>query len=238
MPAGIDLSDPVSGFAKVAARMTHRDGLPLVVLVDDLHALDTTSALLLRRLVESRVVWLLATLRTGESPAPAVQALCDVRRVRRMEMEVFTREETERLVEAVLELPVALNTLERLHGTSGGNALFLRELVIGAVTRGALVNDGELWRPTGTHGSGTERLSDLVGARLAAAGPAARPVLELAALCRASVTGRRRPRGRDRRARGRRSAPAPGRRTTPVGGAGTPSVRRDPPRHDAGAPPP
>ncbi|WP_030453165.1 helix-turn-helix transcriptional regulator [Herbidospora cretacea] len=183
VPAGIDLSDPVSGFARVAARMTHRDGLPLVVLVDDLHALDTTSALLLRRLVESRVVWLLATLRTGESPAPAVQALCDVRRVRRMEMEVFTREETERLVEAVLELPVALNTLERLHGTSGGNALFLRELVIGAVTRGALVNDGELWRPTGTHGSGTERLSDLVGARLAAAGPAARPVLELAALC-------------------------------------------------------
>lgn len=183
IPAGVDMSDPVAGFAAMARQYVNRDGRPLVVLVDDVHLLDAASAVLLRQLMDANVLWLLGTVRSGEPIDLAAQGLLHGESIWRAELEVLSRNEAEELLEAVLGLPVERRTVEELYATCEGNALYLRELVVGTMARGALVNDRELWRLTGESLSGTGRLIELIAARLAAAGADARPVLELLALC-------------------------------------------------------
>src|SRR5260221_688626 len=85
-PRGTDMSDPVKGFTRLAAAMAeaHR-GRRWAVLVDDLHLLDTASAVLLRQLMDDGVLWLIGTLRTGEPVGEAVEALCGAAALRRVD---------------------------------------------------------------------------------------------------------------------------------------------------------
>ncbi|MEU3920942.1 helix-turn-helix transcriptional regulator [Streptomyces sp. NPDC029004] len=183
VPAGVDLSDPVVGFAAAARRLAGPDGRALVLLIDDLHLLDAASAVLLRQLMDAGVVRLLGTLCTGAPVGEAVDALCRGDTVWRVELAELDRGEAEELLRAVLGGPVAQWAVRELHAACGGNVLYLRELVTGALERGALVSDGEIWQLERGPVRGTARLAELIGARLAAAGGAARPVLELLALC-------------------------------------------------------
>src|SRR5215469_15228427 len=77
IPPGLDLSDPVRGFAEVARTMSELDGgRKRVLLVDDLQWLDAASAMLLRQLLDAGVIRLIGTVRTGEPVGEAVAALC------------------------------------------------------------------------------------------------------------------------------------------------------------------
>ncbi|MGW2564522.1 AAA family ATPase, partial [Streptomyces sp. NPDC001514] len=184
VPSGVDLSDPVAGFATVARRLAAgADGVPLVLLVDDLHLLDAASAVLLRQLMDAGVVRLLGTIRSGSPAGEAVDALCSGDAVWRVDLAELTPAEVEELLQAVLGGPVAQWTLRELNAASGGNALYLRELVTGGLRRGALVSDGEIWELVRGPVRGTAKLDELIGARLAAVGAEARPALELLALC-------------------------------------------------------
>jgi hypothetical protein len=78
---------------------------------------------------------------------------------------------------------VVRRTVEKLHEASGGNLLFLRELVLGALAAGTLVHDGEIWEQPGRFAAGTRRLTEMIDARLSAGPQQARPALELLALC-------------------------------------------------------
>jgi DNA-binding CsgD family transcriptional regulator len=81
---------------------------------------------------------------------------------------------------AVLGGPVARGSVRRLWELSRGNALYLRELLIGAVESGALSEVGGIWtlhRPLTAPG----RLVELVGSRLAGLTPETVAVIELLA---------------------------------------------------------
>jgi DNA-binding CsgD family transcriptional regulator len=173
LPTGVDLSDPVRGFAAVADALRggsgdgsgggpghgsggrSRDGsgprsgrdrrAPTAVFVDDIHLLDATSAMLLRQLMDAGVITLIATIRTGEEPNEAVEALTSGEAIHHAELGVFDLRRTEGLLEKVLGGPVGSTTVRDLHEVSGGNVLFLRELVRGALESGALTSDGEVW---------------------------------------------------------------------------------------------
>lgn len=184
LPAGVDLSDPVAGFAAVAARLAAGPGgRQLVVLVDDLHLLDSASAVLLRQLMDAGAVRLIGTVRTGERYGEAVAALTGGDSVRRVDLAVLDPGRIGELLAAALGRPVARHTVHELSAASGGNVLYLRELVLGALTTGDLTEDGEIWQLREGRLPGTARLAEVVGARLAGADLAARPVLELLALC-------------------------------------------------------
>lgn len=184
LPAGVDLSDPVAGFAAVAARLAAGPGgRQLVVLVDDLHLLDSASAVLLRQLMDAGAVRLIGTVRTGEPYGEAVAALTGGDSVRRVDLAVLDPGRIGELLAAALGRPVARHTVHELSAASGGNVLYLRELVLGALTTGDLTEDGEIWQLREGRLPGTARLAEVVGARLAGADLAARPVLELLALC-------------------------------------------------------
>jgi DNA-binding CsgD family transcriptional regulator len=184
LPAGVDLSDPVAAFAAVARGLAAGPGLQRwVLLVDDLHLLDSASGVLLRQLMDTGVILLIGTVRTGEPCGEAVAALRDGDAVRWVDLSVLSPEQIDALLQAALGAPVARRTLHALSAASHGNVLYLRELVLGALFAGDLAEDGELWQLGGDRLPGTTRLTELIGARLATAEAAGRPVLELLALC-------------------------------------------------------
>ncbi|GAA5051294.1 DNA-binding CsgD family transcriptional regulator/predicted nucleic acid-binding protein [Thermocatellispora tengchongensis] len=185
LPAQVDLSDPVAGFAAVARLLSRpgSDSSATVLLIDDIHLLDATSAVLLRQLMDAGVAFLLGTVRSGGPPDTIVTALSGGDAVHQVDLAEFERPEVEILLERVLGGPVGSSTVSQLFTASGGNPLYLRELVAGAVASGALASDGELWEMTSGPLSGTRRLRDLIRSRLSAAPPSSRPVLDLLALC-------------------------------------------------------
>lgn len=185
LPAEANLSDPVTGFASVA-RLLSRSGTdpaPMVIGVDDVHLLDATSAVLLRQLMDADVIFLLGSVSSGEPPGTAVAALSCGDSVQQVDLVDFGRSQVEELLEQVLGGYVGSNTVGQMCTASGGNPLYLRELVIGAVTGGILTCDGELWEMTAGRPPGTRRLTDLIRSRLSAASSAGRDVLEALALC-------------------------------------------------------
>ncbi|GIH95205.1 LuxR C-terminal-related transcriptional regulator [Planobispora siamensis] len=186
LPAGIDLRDPVAGFSSVTRIMSRSasQSSPTVVFIDDLHLLDATSAVLLRQLMDTDSIFLIASVRSGEPPGTAVAALSCGDAVHHVDLTPLDRPEVETLLERVLGGPVGSNTVSQLFTASGGNALYLRELVVGMTANGDLVSDGELWEVVPGRLSGTRRLRDLIiRCRLSAAPPESRRVLDLLALC-------------------------------------------------------
>ncbi|MCM2416571.1 LuxR family transcriptional regulator [Streptomyces sp. RKAG293] len=184
IPSGIDLSDPVKGFAAVDQALAGPGRRrKWVIWVDDLHLLDATSVVLLRQLMDAGVVWLIGTVRTESPVSEVVQALTGGGAVQRLDLPEFQLDQAQRLLSTALGCNVSLSTLHRLYEVSGGNVLYLQELVTGALQSGALVRNGEIWEISQDRLLSTPLLTDLISGRLAAAPAVARPVLELLALC-------------------------------------------------------
>ncbi|WP_327251099.1 LuxR C-terminal-related transcriptional regulator [Streptomyces sp. NBC_01244] len=188
IPAGVDMRDPVAGFAQIAgslagARPAGAGSGGRVLLVDDLHLLDGASAVLLRQLMDANLVRLIGTIRTGGPMSDAVAALSKGDMVHRIDLSVFDTGQIAEVLEAVLGGPVAGRAVHRLGTASNGNALYLRELMLGAVQDGVLAFDGEIWHLSEERSVATQALAHLVEARFAAAPETARPALELLALC-------------------------------------------------------
>ena len=157
---------------------------PVVLMIDDLQLLDTTSTILLRQLMDARVIFLLATVRTGESHSDAVAALGRGDAVHQVELDQFEWQEVDTLLQRVLEGPVNRKSSYQMYAASGGNPLFLRELVQGALAAGTLASDGEIWELAATDKLHvTQELTDLIRHRLAAATATGRQVLDTLALC-------------------------------------------------------
>ncbi|MGW5683248.1 hypothetical protein [Nonomuraea sp. NPDC003754] len=117
-----------------------------LVLVDDAHLLDSGSAAVLHHLAQDSAAQLLLTLRGGEPAPEAVVTLWKDLGLVRMELAPLSRHEVARILAGVLGDPVDSQSAARLHRLTGGNALFLRELVAGALDAGALVRVQGLWR--------------------------------------------------------------------------------------------
>ncbi|MFE2139845.1 helix-turn-helix transcriptional regulator, partial [Streptomyces sp. NPDC059466] len=139
--------------------------------------------MLLRQLMDAGAILLIGTVRTGEPHGKAVTALRGGDEVSRVDLTALTPEQTEALLQIALGGPVDHRTVHQLAVASGGNVLYLRELVLGALTAGDLTEDGEIWHLRESRLPGTARLAEVVGARLATAAPTGHPVLELLALC-------------------------------------------------------
>lgn len=138
----------------------------LVVLVDDAHLLDDASATLIHQLAATRSASIVATVRSGELAPDPVVALWKNNLADRFEIAGLTAHAVGELVSAALAGPVDPGAVTELADRSRGNVLFLRELVIGALDAGTLRNDGGIWRLVGGMVP-SDRLAELIGARLA-----------------------------------------------------------------------
>ncbi|HSO96325.1 MAG TPA: AAA family ATPase, partial [Acidimicrobiia bacterium] len=154
----------------------------LLVLVDDAHELDDASAALLHLLASSPKVFLVVTVRTGADAPDPVPALWKDELLERIEVPTLDADAAAELISGAVGGTVDGVSAYALWSASGGNVLFLRELVIGACDAGALRDvGGGLWRLTGTLSPST-RLGEVVGLRLGALSDDEREVVELIAV--------------------------------------------------------
>ncbi len=152
-----------------------------MLFVDDAHLLDDASAVLVHQVAMTGSCFVLATLRTGEPVPESVSALWKDGHLGRLDISGLGPEAIEELVGAAMGGPVGRDAVARLAARCQGNVLFLRELVLGARSAGALSRDGGTWHLTGPL-SPSARLVELVEGRLAGLDDDERALLELVAL--------------------------------------------------------
>ena len=150
---------------------------PLVLVVDDAHLLDDASATLVHQLASTRSAFVIATVR-AQAPAPdPVVALWKDELAERIDVPPLAPGSIEALLTGVLGGPVSVATLHELTERSAGNALYLRELVLGATESGALSDEDGIWRLSGSKVL-SSRLVELIEGRLAGVHDPDRKVLD------------------------------------------------------------
>ena len=163
----------------ITARATpdHR----VLLTVDDAQFLDDGSAALVHQLVQTGSCGLLATVRTpGPVPDP-VTALWKDSLAERIDLRAWNEGDTGQVLAASLGGPVARATVRRLWELSQGNALYLRELIRGAVESGTLGQADGIWSLAGPL-SPPDRLVELVASRLRGLAPDTIAVIEFLAV--------------------------------------------------------
>lgn len=183
LPPGAPSDDPIALFAAVRAHLTGlADGRRIVVQVDSLGILDPVTAALIGQLVAAPVVTLLATLREGDPLPDPLAAQWSPDDSIRIDVPPLTPAQAGDLLQAGLGAPVAWHVTDELHAASGGNPLYLRELVLGALASERLRLAAGAWQLTGDPVP-TPALRELVLAQVRRFDDAERDVVERLAVC-------------------------------------------------------
>ena len=158
-------------------RALHRryGGRRLVIVVDDVPLVDSASLALLGYLAAQGAIFLIATVRTGEPVPDLVTGLWRDGRLERVDLKDLSRADLDMLLPVVLGGSVEAATGRELWQVTGGNPLYVRELVLGCLASGALVERSGVWHLEGPVPS-TARLADLVEKRIGACPPRRGPL--------------------------------------------------------------
>lgn len=152
-----------------------------VVVIDDLQHLDDTSLLLVHQLMTARAAFILMTA-PAVGPLPdTIESLWRAGLVTQNDLAPFDLVETGLFCTAALGQVVDAPTRRRLGVMSGGNLVYLRELIAAGRATGVLAKRGDVWSWHGPITPGP-RLSRLVDAYLGGCEDPTRPVLELLAV--------------------------------------------------------
>ncbi len=181
LPAELSHAGPVNllGVAGQAVASRAIDGR-LVLGVDDAHLLDPSSAALVRHLATSDACFVLVTVRIREPAPDAIVSLWKDGVVERIDLQPLAEQEVAALVRSALGGQVDGSTQHRRWELSGGNPLYLRELVLGGLDSGLLSSEHGVWRwcsPT----IATPRLVEVVASRLGDLTADERRMLEIVA---------------------------------------------------------
>ena len=160
----------------------NRSDQGLLLVVDDAHQLDNGSAALLHQLAQAATCQVVATIRTpGRTPDP-VTALWKDSLADRVDLSPLGRDDVERLAVTTLGGAVAGTTVQWLWQASGGNPMFVRELLVGASDAGASVQPRRHLGHTRLPMPAPERLAELVAARLDDSGATTAAIVDLLAI--------------------------------------------------------
>lgn len=161
-------------------RLVEVDG-PRVLVVDDLHWLDPSSAGIFEALVEASARLPLLVL-VGSRPDPARPPSLAGPHVQVVALTGLAEPETGELARAVSGASVRDADVRRLHARTGGNPLFIGETVRAIVDEGAITIDGRL-SITGAAGPAVPAtLRALLGSRIDALSGETRTVLRVASV--------------------------------------------------------
>jgi DNA-binding CsgD family transcriptional regulator len=174
------MRDPIALIA--SARESILAGENTVVGVDDAHLLDQLSATLLHQIAIDRAGHIVATVRSGEPVPDALTSLWKDGYLQRLELQPFTKQQSIALVESVLGGTLEGLSADVMWESSGGNPLFLRHMVEGAIDAGTLSEVSGVWQLRGPTGV-SSGLAALLEDRLDHAGTDVVNALRLLALC-------------------------------------------------------
>jgi tetratricopeptide (TPR) repeat protein len=126
----MDAFEPVQAAARVVNELTRGAGQrPCIVVVDDAHQLDDTSAFMLQQLVDRRLARLILTVCSGAVVPDAVSALWRDKAVQRLDLQPLGQPDCSTLLESALDGSVDPVSERRLWGLTRGNVSFLRRIV-------------------------------------------------------------------------------------------------------------
>lgn len=160
-------------------------GRPVLVVLEDLPAIDSMSTAVLMHLILSGAAKLMVTVRNVTDMPEDLIRLLRNNSLEEVRLEVFTRPEVSKLLAGVLGRPVTATAASSLYAASGGNPLVLQAIVIEQLRSGNLHLAGKVWALRGgINLAEADALVDLVRSRLARETPKVREGLEWLALIR------------------------------------------------------
>jgi DNA-binding CsgD family transcriptional regulator len=174
------IRDPIALIASARESILAEENT--VVGVDDAHLLDQLSATLLHQIAIDRAGHIVATVRSGEPVPDALTSLWKDGYLQRLELQPFTKRQSIALVESVLGGTLEGLSADVMWESSGGNPLFLRHMVEGAIDAGTLSEVNGVWQLRGPTGV-SSGLAALLEDRLDHAGADVVNALKLLALC-------------------------------------------------------
>ncbi|BBY65323.1 helix-turn-helix transcriptional regulator [Mycolicibacterium helvum] len=131
----------------------------VVLAVDDAHLLDDLSIFVVHQLVQRNAATVVLTVRDGEPVPSPLQELWTSAQFDRLDVQPLSLDETTAVLTAALTGPVETISSQRLWKLTGGNALYLRNIVEQEVADGRLALQRDTW-----HWSGDPALpADLIG---------------------------------------------------------------------------
>ncbi|MEB3982644.1 LuxR C-terminal-related transcriptional regulator [Mycobacterium sp. 663a-19] len=180
---GEAMSDPLTNVRRVINSFVARQRRGRVVVgIDDAHLLDGLSALVVHELAQSGGARLLVTVRTGSEAPDAVTALWKDGLLVRLDLEPLSAAATREVIETTLGGPVDARTAARFRKLTGGNTLFLRQLLADQVAAGRMRQSAGVWMWDGDVAVSAS-LSDTVGRQMGRLDPPVATVVDMLSQC-------------------------------------------------------
>ncbi|OBI18085.1 LuxR family transcriptional regulator [Mycobacterium sp. E2327] len=180
---GEAMSDPLTNVRRVINSFVAQQRRGRVVVgVDDAHLLDGLSALVVHELAQSGGVRLVVTIRTGSDEPDAVTALWKEGLLARLDLEPLSAAATREVIESTLGGPIDARCATRFRKLTGGNTLFLRQLLSDQVAAGQMRQVAGVWIWDGDVAV-SPSLSDTVGRQLGRLSPKPALVIDMLSQC-------------------------------------------------------
>ncbi|HEX2284924.1 MAG TPA: AAA family ATPase, partial [Mycobacterium sp.] len=141
-----DVHDPLRATNRVITELVrHARTGRAVVVVDDAHLLDDTSAFMLQQLVDGRLAHVILTANSDVSMSDAVATLLRDERLQRVEVQPLDEAAARNLLETALNGPLDPVSERRMWHLTQGNVRFMRHVVEHEVHAGRLRRDDGIW---------------------------------------------------------------------------------------------
>ena len=165
------ISDPISGVRRVINSLVaqQRQGRVLIG-VDDAHLLDRLSAHVVHQLAQARGIRLVVTVRAGGEEPDAITALWKDDLLARLDLQPLSAPDTQRVIETMLGGAVDSRSAKRFWKLTGGNALFLRQLLKDQIAAGAVRQAAGVWM-WDERVAVSDSIGDMVGRQLSRLAP-------------------------------------------------------------------
>ncbi len=154
----------------------------MVIGVDDAHLLDGLSAHVVHQLAHSRGTRLVVTLRSGADEPDAITALWKDGLLTRLDLTPLSVDAARGMIETVLGGDVDARSARRFWKLTGGNALFLDQLVKDQVAAGRMRMMAGVWMWDGDVAV-SQSISDMVGKQLRELTPEVALVVDTLSQC-------------------------------------------------------
>jgi DNA-binding CsgD family transcriptional regulator/tetratricopeptide (TPR) repeat protein len=177
------MTDSLSSVRHVINSFVAQQGQKRVLIgVDDAHLLDGLSAHVVHQLAKSRGARLVVTMRAGAEEPDAVTALWKDGLLTRLDLEPLSPTATHSLIETTLGGAVDARSARRFWKLTGGNALFLRQLVKDQVAGERLRQVAGVWM-WDDDVAVSPSIADLVGGQLSRLTPGLALVVDTLSQC-------------------------------------------------------
>lgn len=178
--ASVELARPVEVLATISDAL-RRQAPESIVVIDDAHLLDQMSAAVVHRIASDGIP-VVVTVRSEEDTPDAVEALWNDDLATRIDLGPLGPADVREQIKLLLADSITGDSAARIHHLSGGNPLYVREIVLAGRQDGWLRNVDGRWEAAAGPPPSGKRLSELIGARLRDLGHELTELLELIAV--------------------------------------------------------